>query len=61
MGYNQEAYDAQCATLAGALRAATRRQTTPERVTIFTDTQAAVSGVASGGIGIDRDEDGSFD
>jgi ribonuclease HI len=38
MGYNQEAYDAECATLARALEVAARCQTTPEKVTIFTDT-----------------------
>jgi len=42
MGYRQEAYDAECAAPARALESASRRQTTPERVTIFTDTQAAV-------------------
>jgi len=38
MGYNQEAYDAECTTLARALQVVWRRPTTPERVTIFTDT-----------------------
>jgi len=33
MGYNQEAYDAECAALARALELASRRNTTPERVT----------------------------
>jgi ribonuclease HI len=42
MGYNQEAYDAECAALARALETAARRQTTPEKVTIFTDAQAAI-------------------
>jgi len=42
MGYNQEAYDAECAALARALEVAARRRTTPERVTIFTDAQAAM-------------------
>jgi len=47
MGYNQEVYDAECAALARALEPASRRQTTPERVAIFTDAQAAISGMAS--------------
>jgi hypothetical protein len=47
MGYNQEAYDAECAALARALETAARRQTTPERVTIFTDAQAAIKRMAS--------------
>jgi hypothetical protein len=36
MGYNQEAYDAECAALARALETAARLQT-PEWVAIFTD------------------------
>jgi len=47
MGYNQEAYDAECAALARALESAARRNTTPERVTIFTDAQAAIRRMAS--------------
>jgi ribonuclease HI len=47
MGYNQEAYDAECAAVARALETAARRQTTPERVTIFTDAQAAIRRMAS--------------
>jgi ribonuclease HI len=47
MGCNQEAYDAECAALARALAEATRRPTTPERVTIFTDAHAAISRMAS--------------
>jgi ribonuclease HI len=47
MGDNQEAYDAECAALARALEEATRRQTVPERVTIFTDAQAAIRRMAS--------------
>jgi len=47
MGYNQEAYDAECAALARALESAARRTTTPERVTIFTDAQAAIRRMAS--------------
>jgi ribonuclease HI len=42
MAYNQEAFDAECAALARALEVAARRRTTPERVTIFTDAQAAI-------------------
>ena len=37
MEYSQEAYDAECAALARALETASRRQMTPERITIFTD------------------------
>jgi len=40
MGYNQEAYDAECEALARAQEEALRRNSTPERVTIFTDAQA---------------------
>jgi ribonuclease HI len=47
MDYNQEAYGAECASLARALEIAARRQTTPERVTIFTDVQAAIKRMAS--------------
>jgi ribonuclease HI len=47
MGYNQEAYDAECAALARALEEAAKRQTVPERVTIFTDAQAAIRRIAS--------------
>ena len=47
MGHNQEAYDAGSAALARALPAAPRRRTTPERVTIFTDAQAAIGRMAS--------------
>jgi len=47
MGYNHEAYDAECAALPKALETAARRQTTPERVTIFTDAQAAIRRMAS--------------
>jgi len=46
MGYNQEAYDAECAALARALESAARRNTAPERVTIFTDAQAAIRRIA---------------
>jgi len=47
MGSNQEAYDAECAALAHALEEASRRNTTPERVTIFTNAQAAIRRMAS--------------
>ena len=47
MGHNQEAYDAECAALARALEEAAKRQTAPERVTIFTDAQAAIRRMAS--------------
>jgi ribonuclease HI len=47
MGENQEVYDAECAALARALEEATKRQTVPERVTIFTDAQAAIRRMAS--------------
>jgi len=47
MGYNQEAYDAEWATLARAQEEASRRNTTPERVTICTDAQAAIRRMAS--------------
>jgi len=47
MGYNREACDAECAALARALESASRRQITPERVTIFTSAQAAIGRMAS--------------
>jgi ribonuclease HI len=47
MAYNQEAFDAECAALARALEVAARRRTTPERVTIFTDAQAAIRRMGS--------------
>ena len=47
MGGNQEAYDAECAALARALEEASRRNTTPERVTIFTDAKAAIRRMVS--------------
>jgi len=47
MGYNQEAFDAECAALARALESASRRNTVPNRVTIFTDAQAAIRRMAS--------------
>ena len=47
MGYNQEAYDAEFAALARALESAARRNTTPERVAIFSDAEAAIRRMAS--------------
>jgi len=47
MGYNQEAYDAECAALARALEITSRRQTPPGRDTIFTDAQAVIRRTAS--------------
>ena len=47
MGYNQEAYDAECTALARALEEAAKHQTVPEWVTIFTDAQAAIRRMAS--------------
>jgi hypothetical protein len=47
MGYNQEAYDAEGAALARALETAAWRQSTPERVTIFTDARAAIKRMPS--------------
>ena len=47
MGNNQEAYDAECAALAHALELAAQRSATPERVTIFSDAQAAIRRMAS--------------
>jgi len=47
MGYDQEAYDAECAALTRTFESAARRNTTPERVTIFTDVQAAIGRMAS--------------
>jgi len=47
MGNNQEAYDAESAALAHALELAAQRNTIPERVTIFSDAQAAIRRMAS--------------
>ena len=47
MGNNQEAYVAECAALAHALELAAQRISTPERVTIFSDAQAAIRRMAS--------------
>ena len=42
LGYNQEAFDAECAALARALEMAARRRSAPEAVTIYTDVQVAM-------------------
>ena len=47
MGYKQKAYNTECAAFARALESASRRQTTPERITNFTDAQAAIRRIAS--------------
>jgi len=47
MGSNQEAYDAECTALARALEEVWKRNMIPERVTIFTDAQAAIRRMAS--------------
>jgi len=47
MGYNQEAYDTECAALERALETATRRVPTPSHVTIFTDAQVAIKRMSS--------------
>jgi ribonuclease HI len=47
MGHNQEAYDAECAALARALEEVAKRRMVPERVTIFTDAQAAIRRMVS--------------
>ena len=47
MGYNQETCCAGRAALVTPLESAPRRQTTPERVTIFTIAQAAIRRIAS--------------
>jgi len=51
MGYNQEAFDAECAALARALETPARRQTKPERVTVFTDAQGAIRRMVSAELG----------
>jgi len=51
MGYNQEAYVAECAALARTLESASKRNSIPERVTIFSDAQAAIGRMASDGPG----------
>jgi ribonuclease HI len=45
-GKNQEAYGAECTALARALETPARPQTVPERITIFTDAQAAIRRMA---------------
>jgi len=47
MDNNQEAYDTECATLAHALELAAQWRTTPERVTIISDAQAAIRRMVS--------------
>jgi len=47
MGYNQEAYDVECAALAHALQTATKRVPTRSHVTIFTDAQVAIKRMSS--------------
>jgi len=47
MGYNQEAFDTECAALGRALESASRRNTFPNRVTIFTDELAAIRRMVS--------------
>jgi len=47
MGYNQEAFDAECAALTRALEVAAKRRTGPKAVTVFTDSQAAMARIAS--------------
>jgi ribonuclease HI len=47
IAYSQEAFDVECAALARALEVAARRQTPPARVTIFTDSQAAIRRMVS--------------
>jgi ribonuclease HI len=48
MGFNKfDAYVTECAALVRALESAVRRRPLPERVTIFTDAQAAISRMAS--------------
>jgi len=47
IGYNQEAFDVECAALARVLEVAARRRTGPKAVTIFTDLQAAMARIAS--------------
>jgi len=42
MGFNQDAYDAECAALAHALKTAAEIAPTPSNITIFTNVQAAI-------------------
>jgi len=47
MGFNQEAFDAECAALAYALQMAVKSDPVPDHITIFTDAQAAMRRMAS--------------
>jgi len=47
LGCNQEAYDTECGALARTLESVARRNTPPERVTVFSDAQAANKRMAS--------------
>jgi len=47
MGYNQEAFDAECAALTRVLDLARRRDPTPARVTVFTDAHATIKRMIS--------------
>jgi len=47
MGNNQEAYGGECTALARAVETAARHATIPEKVTIFSDAQAAIRRMAS--------------
>jgi len=47
MVFNQEAFNAECAALARALETAARRDPAPDHITIFTNVQAAIRGMAS--------------
>jgi len=47
MGYNQEAFDAGCASLARPLESASTRNVISNRIAIFTDLQAAIRRMAS--------------
>jgi len=49
MDFNQDAFDAECAALARELEVAGRRRLVPGKVTIFTDAQAAITRIRSGG------------
>jgi len=46
MGFNQEAYYAECVALARALETVAKRTPAPKHVTIFTDAQAAIKRMA---------------
>jgi ribonuclease HI len=47
MRFDREAYDAERTAIDRALETAVRRRVPPERVTIFTDAQAAIRRMAS--------------